>query len=249
VFSARPTWIVVPAFNEADHVAGSIQALGVAAAKVEGPVHVLLVDDGSTDDTAARALAAPRGALASLELLRGRAEGVGWARRVGFERALELAGMVALHTPQAPEALIATTDADSRVDPHWLAVLHRRLDAGHGVIAGDVLLESETDPRLVLARAARLRARLSLLPTPERDAEHPHFAGSNLAFAADQLRELGPLPTPVALEDEAILERCRALGIPFVRCSESIVVTSSRTQGRAPKGLAVTLALDALELV
>ncbi|MDO9356136.1 MAG: hypothetical protein Q7T55_20730, partial [Solirubrobacteraceae bacterium] len=117
-------------------------------------------------------------------------------------------------------------------------------DEGHGVIAGDVHLDRSTDERLVAARAARLAARLAALPADERHALHPHFAGSNLGFRSDVLASLGPLPTPVALEDEAILLRCRDLGIPVLRDHECVVVTSARTIGRAPAGLAAALTED-----
>ena len=50
---ARETTVVIPAFNEADGIANTIQGLAS-----QGFAEILVVDDGSTDSTAARAEAA-----------------------------------------------------------------------------------------------------------------------------------------------------------------------------------------------
>lgn len=239
--SRRPAWVIVPARDEAERIEACLAALAAAAAQVSGPTRVVVVDDGSTDGTAELARSALGGWGAGHRVIPGPAAGVGWARRTGFEQALsELAG--------GGEALLATTDADSQVAPDWLAVLHHRLDDGHVVIAGDVQLSPGADPRLSRARARRLRTRVRALPPAESGAAHPHFAGSNLAFAAETLRRLGPLPTPRSLEDEAILHRCRTLGIPVLRDAAAVVATSARLEGRAPGGLAAALTADAAAL-
>jgi glycosyltransferase involved in cell wall biosynthesis len=227
----------VPAQDESARITDCLVALRVAAGAAPGDVHVIVVDDGSVDDTAAVARHVLDGWPGEHAVIEGRAAGVGWARRLGIEHAVAAASA---HW----DALIATTDADSVVAPGWLAALHGRLDQGHGVVAGDVHLDPTTDPRLVAARAARLRARLSALPWAEAADPHPHFAGSSLGFTLDALRQLGPLPTPASLEDDAILRRCRMLGIPFVRDADAAVITSSRLRGRASDGLADALARD-----
>jgi glycosyltransferase involved in cell wall biosynthesis len=237
----RPSWVVIPARDEADRVGAALAALRRAAADAPGDVHVVVVDDGSRDATAAVARTALADWPGQHAVIDGPAAGVGWARRTGIEHATEAAS-------EHWDALIATTDADSAVSPQWLAALHRRLDQGHGVVAGDVHLDPSTDPRLVAARATRLRARLRALPWAEAADPHPHFAGSSLGFTLDALQQLGPLPTPPSLEDDAILRRCRLLGIPFVRDADAVVVTSSRLRGRASDGLADALARDLLEL-
>jgi glycosyltransferase involved in cell wall biosynthesis len=244
--TGRESWIVVPASDEQDHIVEGLRAIEQAAAAAPGPVHVVVVDDGSTDQTAALATRTLARWPGRHTVLAGPAEGVGWARRVGIEHALTAIAGGAPGTAQdlAGTALVATTDADSRVDPAWLATMHRRLDEGHVVIAGDVHLHPATDERLVAARATRLAARLAALPTDERPAPHPHFAGSSLGFRSDVLASLGALPTPVALEDEAILLRCRERGVPVLRDHACVVVTSARLDGRAPAGLAAALTED-----
>ena len=96
--TAPPLAVVVPAHNAADTITGCVAAL--RQQRYEGPVAIIVVDDGSTDDTAALARAAgatvittPRGRPAA-------------ARNVGA---------------RAAEAnIICFTDADCVPRPDWL---------------------------------------------------------------------------------------------------------------------------------
>ena len=54
--TAPPLAVVVPAYNAADTITGCVTAL--RQQHYDGPVTILVVDDGSTDDTAALARAA-----------------------------------------------------------------------------------------------------------------------------------------------------------------------------------------------
>lgn len=85
---------LIPAYNEADRVAGV-----VAAARRYLPV--LVIDDGSSDETAARAVAAGAQALSQTPN-----QGKGVALKAGFRRALD----------QGYKAVI-TLDADGQHDP------------------------------------------------------------------------------------------------------------------------------------
>ena len=69
--------VVLPAFNEAQSVAAVIEEVLTIAPKV----HVLVVDDGSADDTAARA-----GAAGADVITHAFNVGVGGAMRVGLDR-------------------------------------------------------------------------------------------------------------------------------------------------------------------
>jgi cellulose synthase/poly-beta-1,6-N-acetylglucosamine synthase-like glycosyltransferase len=44
--------VIIPAYNEAENIARLLRSIDVAAGRYGGPVHVLVSDDGSTDDTA-----------------------------------------------------------------------------------------------------------------------------------------------------------------------------------------------------
>jgi glycosyltransferase involved in cell wall biosynthesis len=235
----------MPARNEALSIGGALGALRRAAEAAGGPAHVVVVDDASRDDTAELARAAlrdwPHG---NATVIAGPGSGVGWARRAGFEHALgaaERAGVVG-------RAGIASTDADSAVPPHWFSALRTLLENGHPVIAGDIELEPGTDPALRAARERRLAHRLAHVRAGDPAAEHPHFAGANLAWSAAALAGLGPLPAPPSLEDDALRRRCEALGLPILRDASFAVRTSARLDGRAPLGLASALRADAARL-
>lgn len=73
--SPRRLSILVPARNEADNIAGCVQA---ALASDHPDFEVIVVDDGSTDDTAARALAAGSGDR-RLSVIAGTPLPEGWA--------------------------------------------------------------------------------------------------------------------------------------------------------------------------
>jgi hypothetical protein len=47
-----PVDIIIPAYNETENIARLLRSVDVAAARYGGPVHVVVSDDGSTDDTA-----------------------------------------------------------------------------------------------------------------------------------------------------------------------------------------------------
>lgn len=103
--------VVVPAFNEERKIAAVLAGI---PAYID---HVLLVDDGSDDETAAVAMAVPR---AGLEVLRhGKNLGVGAAVATGYRRALELCCDVAL-----------VMAGDGQMDPRDVPVLLQPILAG-----------------------------------------------------------------------------------------------------------------------
>ncbi|GAB2575282.1 glycosyltransferase family 2 protein [Microlunatus antarcticus] len=110
----RPRFsVVVPAHNEADLLAATLEAL--AAQDVEASYEVLVVDNASTDATAAVARA--HGARVVPEPRRG----VCQARQTGVDA--------------ARGEIIASTDADTVPPPDWLRRLDARLSADPAVVA------------------------------------------------------------------------------------------------------------------
>lgn len=79
--------IIVPAFNEAGNIAGTLDAIGTALASLSIDAEILVIDDGSTDDTRALVGAAMRRDPAVRLLVNERNLGFGATYRRGVEAA------------------------------------------------------------------------------------------------------------------------------------------------------------------
>ncbi len=231
--------VVVPARDEAAHVADCITALMAQTGVEPADYAVLLVDDRSTDGTRAVALAAARAHGRTLTVLDGPGAGAGAARRVGMDAAVARMG---------PDGLIASTDADSVVAPDWL---RRQLDAvaaGADAVAGRVDLDGTgVLPAVAARRDAAAVVRLEAVRRHAPDAEHHHFAGASMALTVRAYRRLGGIVPLVALEDARLERDLRAAGLKIARLADVRVTTSGRLAGRAAAGLAHDLARWDLE--
>jgi glucosyl-3-phosphoglycerate synthase len=232
--------VVIPARNEEDHLAGCLEALAgqtVSPASFE----VIMVLDGCTDDTGRVAVRAAREHGLELTLIEGPAAGAGAARRAGMDAAASRLLELGLD-----HGLIACTDADSRPAPDWLATQLEH--AAHGAVAIAGLIELDDEEQLapgVLRRRHRdAQARLARVRERDPAAGHHHFAGASLAVTAAVYREVGGLEPLAALEDAAFETRLRDHGIPVTRAADVRVRTSARLEGRAPRGLAVDIAVS-----
>ena len=235
--------VVVPARDEEALIGRCIDALAGQREVPRSAFEILLVLDACSDDTGGRArAAAARHPGAVLHLLDGGGRGAGAARRAGMEaacRRLEALGR--------PEGLIASTDADSVPDPDWIA---RQLDAvaaGAAAVGGLIVLD-EDDALPAEARAARERRgarRGALLRRDDAAVAHGFFGGASLALTAAAYRLAGGLEDRAALEDQALEAALMRRGVPIARPAKVRVRTSARTTGRAPRGLAADLRIDA----
>lgn len=80
--AATPLSILIPAYNEAAGIAEVVQRVKAVARDLAGPWELLVVDDGSSDDTAARAEAA-----GARVIRHGQNRGYGAALKTGIRRA------------------------------------------------------------------------------------------------------------------------------------------------------------------
>jgi hypothetical protein len=120
--------VVIPAYNEAeniDHVLASLPA------KVSGyPLHAIVVDDGSADDTTDRARAAGASAV-RLPLNRGQ----GAALRTGYRLALATGAEI-----------VVTMDADGQHQPSELSRLVQPIADGEADVVGGSRVLGDADP-------------------------------------------------------------------------------------------------------
>jgi glycosyltransferase involved in cell wall biosynthesis len=123
--------VVMPVFNEAEHLPATIDALVAALAETDFDAELVLVDDGSTDGSAdvARSTVDDRLSLAVVaQPNRGRVE----ARRAGLE--------------SARGDWVLLLDGRVRLRPDSLSFLESRLPAGERVWNGHVHVETAGNP-------------------------------------------------------------------------------------------------------
>lgn len=254
--------VVVPARDEQERIGACLHALAEQRGLEPEAFEVVVVLDQCGDDTRAMALRAAAAAPhLRLTLLDSPAPGAGHARRAGMDFACER-----LFAVGRPHGLIASTDADTRVAPDWLATQLALAGAGAGAIGGRIDLDPDEASRLppavlrdrgvnAQARHARIHALAERQVEAARSGgenqrvtstdgrDHHQFSGASLAVTAQTYRDLGGLPVVDALEDEAFERLLEDRRIPIVRSDRVSVTTSARTTGRASRGLARDLAL------
>jgi glycosyltransferase involved in cell wall biosynthesis len=213
--------VVVPAHNEKADLPGCLRAVLTAALCVPISVSVVVVLDASDDDSAELAgRYGPDVHFVSVD-----AHNVGAARAVGFGYGRSLCR-------DDDQCWYATTDADSRVDPGWL--IHQ-LELGAELVLGVVRV---TNWRQHSADVAARYARAYQASIPAADGQHEHIHGANMGFSARAYWRVGGFNALPSGEDVDLVERFEAAGYRIRRDTELSVITSARTNGRAPNGFA-----------
>ncbi|OBG67211.1 MULTISPECIES: glycosyltransferase family 2 protein [unclassified Mycobacterium] len=213
--------VVIPACNERAKLPACLRAVLTAALCAPIPVTVVVVLDDCDDGSAE--LAGEYGP--DVHFISVEAHNVGTARAVGFGYARSLVG-------DPDRCWYATTDADSRVDPDWLVhQLRARADMVLGVVR-------VTDWRHHGAEVVnRYLQSYQANPLYRRD-QHDHIHGANMGFSARAYWRVGGFRTLASGEDSDLVERFEAAGYRVHRDTELSVITSARTQARAPHGFA-----------
>ena len=148
---------VVIAYNEEGNIARTLAS--IAALRQLGQHEIIVVNDGSQDDTAAivRQLAAVSPQIRLIDLAENR--GRGWARNAG------------VHATRG--SLIATVDADIVLPPDWLARARAALP-GHAAVGGTAVPDGDV---------VYLHRRFRLTPRPARHTTP--VTGSNALYRRD----------------------------------------------------------------
>jgi glycosyltransferase involved in cell wall biosynthesis len=114
--------VVAPLYNESQNVAPLVEWILEALAPYSGQIEVILVDDGSRDDTWERVVAASR--------LDPRVHGLRLGRNVGQTAAM-MAGF-----DHARGRVVVSLDGDLQNDPRDIPALVAKLDEGYDLVCG-----------------------------------------------------------------------------------------------------------------
>lgn len=228
---------------------GCLHALDRAAARAGVPVTVVVVANGCTDATA-EVLAGTRLEHARLSWravspLPGSAH-AGWARRIAFDAAAEVL--------TGPDDLLLGTDADTLVAPDWVVRTCAHIAAGADAVAG----RASTPRAERAAHGPEGKRRLDLLgryytaldclragaaPDPHDPWPRHHYeGGASIALTLGWYERIGGSPVVPLGEDRALFAAVRAAGGRVRHSVDVRVSTSCRAAGRAPGGMADTVA-------
>jgi glycosyltransferase involved in cell wall biosynthesis len=181
--------VVVPFFNSERFLAACIESLQ-AQEGVEQPYEIILIDNGSTDDSPAIA-----GGYDGIEVLSEAKTGAYAARNTGIRAA------------SAP--LIALTDADCVVDSSWLRAMVRGMnDPSAAILVGYCAYPPHASPALkLLAAYENAKAEYVLGRCPPAY----HFAyANNMAVRRWVFDELGPFEEWRRAADSELVHRLAA---------------------------------------
>lgn len=219
--SPATTWVVVPALDESARIDATLAAL---AAQTRHDVHLLVVDNGSVDDTVARVEAFAGSAPFPVTTLVEHEKGVGCAVDTGFRYAIAHGA-----------TRIARTDADCLPHPGWLDAVHAAFDAGAEMVCGRIVArrdESGAAARAGFAVMVRLAALFGRLRPAHRGVQYlsPYrmHAGNNMAMTADLYVRCGGMPRRPSPTDRTMLNRARSHSAAIVHRRDMVVENSMR---------------------
>jgi hypothetical protein len=156
------------------------------------------------------------------------------------------------------DGVILVTDADSQVAPNWIAENLAAFAAGAEAVLGRIDFDEEGAylPEALHRRGQledtyeRLLTELSWLLDPLEHDPWPHHAttsGASLGVTRAAYCRVGRLPRVPLGEDKALVGLLYHHDARIRHCPTAHVITSGRTDGRAPGGVADTLAIRSRE--
>jgi hypothetical protein len=259
----RPGFVVaIPVRDEEDRLPACLRALAQQRNRLGHSilprlVHVVVFANNCADESADLARKLGGGLSLDVRVVEARlppsSAHAGAARRAVMDLAEAW-----LEEGAERDGVILTTDADSQVAPNWIAENLAAFQAGAEAVLGRIDLDAEGKflPEALHRRGEledayeRLLTELSWLLDPLEHNPWPHHAtisGASLAITGTAYCRVGRLPRVPLGEDKALIALLSRQDAS-IRYSPSVhVITSGRTNGRAPGGVADTLAIRSRE--
>ena len=238
--------MAIPACNEAERIAPCLQA--IAASRHRPAPAVVLLTNNTTDGTGAVATETAQRLGLRLHLhdvaLPPEQASAGVARRLAMQHAARLA---------APDAVLITTDADGRVEPDWLDVNLRAIEAGADAVCGVALIDPaealaipqtlhDDDSREILYAALLDELHHLLDPDPADPwPRHCEQSGASIAVRRRAYERAGGIPPLTTGEDRGFIRALRRVDARIRHDPGARVVVSGRLEGRAAGGMADTM--------
>ena len=251
-------WLVaLPAKNEAERLAGALDALEAAAARCTLPVSALVLANDCEDETEALAVAwatnPRRVTLVTREVrLPPALAHAGGARSTAVGAAFAAFGA-------APTDLLLTTDADARLAPDALSCFEAAFSRGADLALAKITCETDPlDPVSDLALAwgtpqVEWRHKVRQLaetfctgrvPWPPL---HDDYGGAGIACTVAAYGRLGGFRPVPSDEDKSLVAAADGAGLKVDRQSGAVVHVLARATGRAMGGMATALARNEAE--
>ena len=245
--------VIIPARNEANNLDYALNALR-SQRKVDGtPIpwaqyEVLVLLNNCTDSSAVVAECYQQRypdfplRVATIQLAPEKAN-VGTARRLLMDEACRRLLQVG-----RPHGIIASTDADTIVDCHWIDQIRTEINQGCEAVGGRILTRPDGNQvrlnhlRDVTYRMliARLEAHLDPLTFDPFPRHFQHF-GASMALTCAAYKRVGGLPDVPHLEDEALYTALLRTDTRIRKSPNVRVTTSTRMHGRVAVGFSEQL--------
>lgn len=237
----------IPVRDEEDRILGCLQALAVQQGACLD--HVVLLLNNCTDRSAAIVRASAPAlpfevTCAERHYPSGQAH-AGTARREAMALAAAVAGSA---------GILFTTDADGRVAPDWLSTNLAAMALGAEAVCGRAEIDPiearaipdhlHADDAAEIAYGTALDQIHDLVDPDPNDPwpRHTEHSGASIAVTVDAWARAGGVPGLSSGEDRGFLKALRQVDVPIRHAPDVVVTVSGRILGRAPGGMAETMA-------
>jgi glycosyltransferase involved in cell wall biosynthesis len=219
---ATELWVIVPAYDEAARIGATLRAL---AGQTDPDFSLVVVDNGSHDETAEIVTAFAAGAPFDVHLITEPEKGIGFAVDTGFRYAIGEGAR-----------LLARTDADCLPCTGWVAAAKAALTSGAGLACGTIVARRDEEG---LAGRAAFRCLVvagdtfgRLRPAHRRGngylVRYRMHAGNNMAITAALYTQVGGIPRAVRDTDRDFMNRVRRHTAAIAPCRAMVVQNSTR---------------------